>query len=114
MKYFCFQGTINGVSYLLRFLVNMILIPLFGIGIYLLAVTGYKRASALTKNKFLIYSSAFFIPILTTYNFIGMFQEGLVWLHEIGGASLRILVMLSGVLHLFLIFKDSSVQNHNG
>ena len=63
-KYFVFKGTISGWRYFIRTLLQTLLVP-FLIGLYLISVTAYKRASALTDKKWLIITAAISSPILS-------------------------------------------------
>lgn len=123
-KYFEFSGTINGLNYFLRNTLSYFLAFIMGYGIgyglasgnlgitslSILAIapvvlfsfaTIWKRMNALWPNEATIYTSIMVISQISL-QFLqpGLFQS--------------ILTLGLFILGLFLIFKDSNIENHNG
>jgi hypothetical protein len=113
-KYFLFKGTISGWSYLWRLLLQTLLIPVLGLGIYLLAASGYKRASALTNKKWLRILATPTLPFLGLYNILNANESDAEYFAQLGGNSLLYISIFFVIVHLWMLFSDSKVEQHNG
>ncbi len=93
-KYFSFQNEyISGGTYWLRVFLQQLLIILFGLGLYLIAVTVYKRAKSLQCSDGVSIFLALLIPV---GNFISYVAPS---------ASFVVIVV-----HFYLWFSDGNKQ----
>jgi hypothetical protein len=119
-KYFYFKGTISGTRYFLRIFLQSYLIGFFGLGFYLLFVTGYKRASALTDNKLIRILFSLNTLILSVLSFAWAFTLGMedndysVFFEDTISIFFTLLFVLSISAHWYLILKNSNINEHNG
>lgn len=89
---------ISGTTYWLRQFLNSILILFFGLGLYFMALTCYKRAKSLGSDNIIAYMAAIFVPVLTLTGQVAR--------------SYSILAAFLFLLpHLFLIFKNGKRPN---
>lgn len=106
-KYFLFDDEpITGNDYWRRVLLQSIAIVLFGLGLWLLAATGYKRAGTFGWKKEFRIISAIFIPIIGIANLLSRdvgYSDSPINLFDI--------VAVVGVFfHLVLLFKNGNKQ----
>ena len=102
-KYFSFDGTISGKSYFIRSLLQTLLI-LFIVGFYLLAVTSYKRASALTDKNWLKILAAISGPLLSVNQILTAGEADAEFMAENMPAIYFFIMFAFLILHLWLLF----------
>ena len=112
-KYFSFNGTISGKSYFIRSLLQTLLI-LFIVGFYLLAVTSYKRASALTDKNWLKILAAISGPLLSVNQILTAGEADAEFMAENMPAIYFFIMFAFLILHLWLLFANSKNTNHQG
>ena len=105
-KYFFFDNEpITGGQYLIRMMLGAWAITFFGLGLWVLAATGYKRAGAFGwKSEFRVMS-AIFVPI----HGIGYLIMKMA--PEYGDADINlfdIFAVVGGLFHLVLLFKNGN------
>ena len=123
-KYFEFGGTISGVNYFLRQLLASVVAFLggfsigYGIGtdslglitlgivilspaVWMSFATIYKRCEALFPGQAAVYTSG-----IVTLQLLNQFVNG-----GILGGLITIVLLVAG---LYLIFKNSNIEEHNG
>ena len=117
IKYFKFSGTISGERYFIRSFLQSFLTIAWGFGLYLLCVTTYKRASALTDyklirilfclNNFILWPLTILFSVslgVEDYDFSIFFKNDIEYL--------TLLFVLSLSAHCYLIFKNSPIKKH--
>ena len=104
-KYFKFDDEpITGNDYWKRVFAGSILIGFFGIGLWTLAATGYKRAGTFSWNKEFRVIAAIFIPIVGIANLLAtdeFYAESAINLFDI-------IASIGVVFHLVLLFKNGN------
>lgn len=124
-KYFNFEGTISGTNYLLRNLLSGI-VSFFG-G-YFIGYGMIQNIGLMTIIGFLIVLFSLWFSIATIYKRVSALFEGnmgiitlLIVMAQLMGVALgdehpiSIFTKLGLILFgLFLIFYNSSIENHNG
>jgi len=96
-KYFIFNNEpISGSNYIIRLIVGSLLIILFGLGLWVIAATSYKRAGAFGWSKTFRIICSILIPIFSIFNLLS---------DEL--APLIVSLSLTA-LHLTLIFKNGN------
>jgi len=113
-KYFVFKDTISGWSYFWRMWIQIILIAAFGLGLYLLAVTSYKRASPMTERKWLRFLAIPTLPIIGTLNILMANESDADYLMNNLGPILIIVILCYLGIHVWLLFFDSMKVEHMG
>lgn len=111
-KYFVFKGEISGGRYFLRMFLQQYLIYLFGLGLYLMVVTSYQRACALTESRstrilfainpllsVLFGAPLFFMLGYEDYDTSIFFEDTLSTL-------LSLVFLITIFIHWYLIFKN--------
>jgi hypothetical protein len=102
-KYFSFDNEpITGTAYLIRVFLGTIAIALFGLGLWVLAATGYKRAGAFQWRKELRIIAAIFIPIVGISNILSK-SDYVVTFNVFDYLSI-----LGILIHLILLFKNGN------
>lgn len=108
-KYFLFDNeSITGGNYFLRVLVGTILIALFGIGLWVLAASAYKRAGAFKWKKEFKIISAIFIPIVGVSNLLSRdpgYQDLPINLFDI-------IALVGAIFHFVLLFKNGNKKSN--
>jgi hypothetical protein len=113
-KYFVFKDTISGWSYFWRMWVQFLLIAALGLGFYLLFVTSYKRASAMTEKKWLIILATPTLPFVSIFFIvINNFRGGASWILD-GGTIFSISYFFYFIMHFWFLFFDGRVIYHEG
>ena len=112
-KYFVYKGTISGWRYLIRNFLQLLLVP-FLIGLYLISVTAYKRASALTDKKWLIITAAISSPILSINQFLTQTDRDAEFMAQNMPLVYWVFIIMFGLIHLWLLFANSKIENHEG
>tara|TARA_B100000963_G_scaffold361003_1_gene394312 strand:+ start:1911 stop:2255 length:345 start_codon:yes stop_codon:yes gene_type:complete len=112
-KYFVFKGTISGWRYFIRTLLQTLLVP-FLIGLYLISVTAYKRASALTDKKWLIITAAISSPILSINQILNQAESDAEFMAQNMPPVYWVFIIIFGLIHLWLLFANSKIENHEG
>ena len=93
-KYFSFQNEyISGGTYWLRVFLQQLLIILFGLGLYLIAVTVYKRAKSLQCSDGVSIFLALLMPIGNFISYVAPYASFVVI-----------------VVHFYLWFSDGNKQ----
>lgn len=124
-KYFKFEGTINGSNYFVR---NLLSAMVSFFGGYLITQGVIQDVGLLTIIGFLIVVFAIWFSIATIYKRVSSLFEGsigiitlLIVLGQLIGVALgethpiSIFTKLGLIIFgLFLIFKNSGIDNHNG
>ena len=104
-KYFLFDNeTITGWDYLRRFIIGSILIALFGLGLWIIAATVYKRAGTFEWTKTYRIIASILIPFLGVSNLLSndpALQESPFNLFDVVSIALAL-------LHLILLFKNGN------
>lgn len=113
-KYFLFKGTISGWSYFWRMWVQMFLIAVFGLGVYLLAVTSYKRASAITNKKWLRILATPTLPFVGISNILLANDSDAEYIAENSGLGILLISLIFVFLHIWLLFFNGKETNHSG
>ena len=108
-----FSGTISGWTYLIRSILQTFLIALV-IGLYLLPVTGYKRASALTEKKWLRVTAAVSTLLLNCNSLMTAGECDAAFMVNNMPIFYWGVIFVCGILHLWLLFSNSKIQKHNG
>ena len=129
-NWFNYKGTISGKTYLFRSLilgvplyivyflleeVNYYAGSLFGISMYIIFFSfRYKRMSAVFKNKIDFGKKLFYISVsldlfLELYY---LFNKELAQSEDF--AFIDLITLPSVVFILFILFKDSGIEKHNG
>jgi hypothetical protein len=118
-KYFVFNGTISGGSYFLRSFLQSYLIWFFGLGLYLRAVSGYKRASALFKDDTIKILFTVNTVISTLLSVIFGVVFGLnsydfsIFFIDATSIIFSFLFISSLIADWYLILKDSEIKVHS-
>jgi len=112
-KYFNFDGTISGWSYFLRSLLQTALIP-FIVGLFLLVVTSYKRASALTDKNWLKIVAAISAPLFAVNQLLTQSDSDAEFMTENMPLIYWFIMIAFGIIHLWLLFANSNNTNHEG
>ena len=112
-KQFSTKGTISGWSYFIRTLLQAFL-AVFIVGLYLLAVTSYKRASALTDKKWLKIVAAISSPVLSINQILTANQADADYMASNMPFVYWIIIIAFGILHLWLLFANSKIEKHEG
>ena len=104
-KYFLFDNEpITGWNYLARFIIGSMLILLFGLGLWILAASAYKRSGAFRWDKSYRVFMAILIPILAVTNILanapGYLESSFNLIDFIG--------FTGAVFHLILLFKNGN------
>lgn len=106
-KYFLFDNEpITGWNYWMRILIGTLTIVLFGIGLWVLAATGYKRAGTFNWNKELRVLSAIFIPFNGVINILSRDS----YYQDLPFSFLDVIVLVGAIFHLVLLFKNGNKQ----
>lgn len=113
-KYFVFKGTISGWSYFWRMWVQIILIAAFGLGLYLLFVTSYKRASAMTEKKWLRILATPTLPFIGISNLLLANDSDAAYISENIGPVMLLISLFYFVMHIWLLFFNGRVTEHKG
>jgi len=104
-KYFLFDNeTITGSNYLVRVIIGTILIALFGLGLWIISATAYKRAGAFGWTKTYRIIVSILIPFLGISNLLAndpALLEAPFNLFEGVGFAI-------GIFHLILLFKNGN------
>lgn len=104
-KYFLFDNEkLTGSNYLLRVILQTILIAFFGLGFWLLAATAYKRAGSFGWKKEFRVISAIFIPIVGIGNILSEsagYNDSPINLFDI-------IALMGVIFHLVLLFKNGN------
>ena len=129
-KWFNYKGTISGKTYLYRGLivgiplvivyflleeVNYYAVSLFGISMYIIFFSfRYKRMSAVFKDNIDLGKKLFYISVsldlfLELYY---LFNKELAQSEDF--AFIDLITLPSVVFILFILFKDSGIEKHNG
>jgi len=107
-KYFLFDNeSITGGAYFIRWLIATILIPFFGIGLWIMAATAYKRAGAFRWDKNLKIISA--ILILGS-PFSALVRDGSQTVTDLVPLPIQIFIWTAMILHLILWLKKGNDQ----
>jgi hypothetical protein len=105
-KYFLFDDEIlSGNNYLIRVILGTLAIALFGLGLWVLAASGYKRAGAFGWKRELRVTSAILIPIVGVSNLLSK--------SDYVNTDLNIFDVVSVIgliFHLILLFKNGNRQ----
>ena len=118
-KYFVFNGTISGGSYFLRSFLQSYLIWFFGLGLYLRAVSGYKRASALFKDDTIkiLFTVNTVISTLLSVIFGAVFglnsYDFSIFFIDATSIIFSFLFISSLIADWYLILKDSEIKVHS-
>ena len=112
-KYFEFKGTINGSRYFLRMFLQQYLIGFFGLGLYLMAVTSYQRASAFTESKSRRILLALNPVLANLVAFPLFFQYGYeddlsVFFEDTLSSLFTILILITIIIHWCLVLKNGN------
>ena len=114
-KYFTIKGTISGGTYWLRGFLQGALIYVFGLGLILGVITATKRINAFRGEDKRWQNLAVAIGIYVAL-FIG--SVGLAVGNELmidGGSGPWFIGGFVFILpHLYLMFANSNIKNHNG
>ena len=129
-NWFNYKGTISGKTYLYRGLivgiplgivyflleeVNYYAVSLFGISMYIIFFSfRYKRMSAVFKDNIDLGKKLFYISVsldlfLELYY---LFNKELAQSEDF--AFIDLIILPSVVFILFILFKDSGIEKHNG
>ena len=129
-KWFNYKGTISGKTYFYRYLivgiplgivyflleeVNYYAVSLFGISMYIIFFSfRYKRMSAVFKDNIDLGKKLFYISVsldlfLELYY---LFNKELAQSEDF--AFIDLITLPSVVFILFILFKDSGIEKHNG
>ena len=104
-KYFLFDDEpITGNNYWRRVLLQTMAIALFGLGLWLLAATGYKRAGTFGWKKEFRILSAIFIPITGIANLLSRdagYSDSPINLFDI-------VAIVGALFHAVLLFKNGN------
>lgn len=104
-KYFLFDNEpITGMQYWIRVLLGTLSILLLGIGLWILAATGYKRAGTFNWIKELRVLSAIFIPINAIVNILARDPA----FQDLPFSLFDIVVFIGAGFHLILLFKNGN------
>lgn len=104
-KFFRFDNEpITGGQYLTRLICGSWAIAFFGIGLWVLAATGYKRAGAFSWKKEFRILSAIFIPIHGLGSLIS--RSTGYYEHDINLADF--FFAIGSLYHLVLLFKNGN------
>ena len=104
-KYFLFNNEpITGGSYFARVFCGTLLIALFGIGLWTLAATAYKRSGTFKWNKEFRVISAVFVPIVGIGNLMSRFPR----YEELPVNLFDIIIVVGTLFHLVLLFKNGN------
>ena len=105
-KFFRFDNEpITGGQYLIRLIVGSWAIAFFGIGLWVLAATGYKRAGAFSWKKEFRILSAIFIPI---HGLGVLISRSMPDYYEQDINLADFFFAIGGVYHLVLLFKNGN------
>tara|TARA_B100000900_G_C20565618_1_gene710927 strand:+ start:132 stop:497 length:366 start_codon:yes stop_codon:yes gene_type:complete len=119
-KYFVFKGTISGWRYFIRLFLQQFLIFFFGLGLYLMAVTAYKRASAFFEDKVLRIFFSLSIVVSTILSSIFGFILGYenydysIFFEDTFSTILTLCYLFLNGLHFYLWFANSKIKDHSG
>ena len=104
-KYFIFDNEpISGSNYLIRLIVGSLLIILFGLGLWVIAATSYKRAGAFGWSKTFRIICSILIPIFSIFNLLSDELAPVIASNGI----LTIVALFLSALHLTLLFKNGN------
>ncbi len=129
-KWFNYKGTISGKTYLFRSLilgiplfivyslledVNYYAGFIFGLFVYIILYSfRYKRISAVFKNKIDLGKKLFYISVsLELFSEVYYLFNIELWQSEYF-ALIDLIVVPSFILMLFILFKDSGIEKHDG
>ena len=104
-KYFLFDNeAITGWNYLWRFLIGSILIALFGLGLWIIAATTYKRSGSFEWTKTYRIIASILIPFLGISNILSNDPA----LQETPFNLFDAISFALGLLHLILLVKNGN------
>jgi len=129
-KWFNYKGTISGKTYLFRSLILGIPLSIvyslledvnyyagfiFGLFVYIILYSfRYKRISAVFKNKIDLGKKLFYISVsLELFSEVYYLFNIELWQSEYF-ALIDLIVVPSFILMLFILFKDSGIEKHDG
>lgn len=105
-KYFLFDNEpITGTQYFWRVLCGSWLIAFFGLGLWVLAATGFKRAGAFGWKREVRVLAAIFVPINGLAYLIFKMTPALST-YEV--TLFDIFAFVAGIFHLVLLFKNGN------
>lgn len=107
-KYFTYNNEyISGWRYWWRLFLQTMLIALFGLGLYLGAVTTYKRSKSLALSSTISLLLAIYFPISIILSFAIGYESGYS-----GDDSLLIFNLLLNIPHWYLWFSNGNPLKH--
>ena len=129
-KWFNYKGTISGNTYLFRSLIlgtplyiayflleeeNYYVGSLFGLFVYIIMFPfRYKRMSAVFKDKIDLGKKLFYISIsLELFLEVYYLFNINLWQSE-DFVLIDLITLPSGIFILFILFKNSGIEKHNG
>ena len=129
-KWFNYKGTISGKTYLFRSLilgiplgivyflledVNYYAGFIFGLFVYIIMYSfRYKRISAVFKDKIDLGKKLFYISVsLELFSEVYYLFNIELWQSEYF-APIDLILLPSFILMLFILFKDSGIEKHDG
>ena len=129
-KWFNYKGTISGKTYLFRSLilgiplgivyflledVNYYAGFIFGLFVYIIMYSfRYKRISAVFKDKIDLGKKLFYISVsLELFSEVYYLFNIELWQSEYF-ALIDLILLPSFILMLFILFKDSGIEKHDG
>ena len=98
-RYFTYANeNISGSSYWLRQMLNTFLILFFGLGLYLMGLTCYKRAKAFEADNVMAIMAAIMIPLFV------IIAQFIIEINPLAA-------LLFQLPHLFFIFKNGNKKH---